>query len=426
MDDEDRNAAVKHPIPSESDPIVRQSHDSPTVGRPPWRRQALRLRRCRGRVSAALAACLVAMVAGLTGARERYAAVHERSHAARKPSRRAATEPARRWRRATPKSFAEFERALALPQAPRPSGTRERRAKAQALRKARGCSSQLLRRHGGGRRPAAELAASGLATAVGDAATAVFLAGGAARSAYWAVRSNLQTGDERDGRSGLAGCRKRPGDCWSGWRQRSWRVPAAARASGSADGFRPPSGSAARSPVIATVCSKWAARLPSAVTTVHLSARVRVAGLPERDHRLDGERHALQQPRPPLGRAVVRAPAAPRGTGCRCRAPPAPARPRTRRLGHLLHRVPDVADVVAEPRLRDARRQALLRHPSSRSASGEIRPPGASSPSRRAGPRAGPPRPRSRCCPRAARFRVDGMPCTISSSIEVQSVLGKP
>ena len=32
--------------------------------------------------------------------------------------------------------------------------------------------------------------------------------------------------------------------------------------------------------VMAMVCSKWAERLPSAVTTVHLSLSVRVAGLP--------------------------------------------------------------------------------------------------------------------------------------------------
>ncbi|MGH2709413.1 MAG: hypothetical protein ACRDJK_14125, partial [Actinomycetota bacterium] len=44
---------------------------------------------------------------------------------------------------------------------------------------------------------AGEIAETGLASALGDAATAAFLAGGSARSAYWAIRSDL-AGFSRD------------------------------------------------------------------------------------------------------------------------------------------------------------------------------------------------------------------------------------
>ena len=42
---------------------------------------------------------------------------------------------------------------------------------------------------------------SGVATAIGDAATASFLAGATSRSAWWSVRSNLKaTGHPEEGR----------------------------------------------------------------------------------------------------------------------------------------------------------------------------------------------------------------------------------
>ena len=50
----------------------------------------------------------------------------------------------------------------------------------------------LLARLGEAAELGLEIAERGLAGALGDAATAVFLAGGAARSAWWAVRSNLR------------------------------------------------------------------------------------------------------------------------------------------------------------------------------------------------------------------------------------------
>ena len=58
--------------------------------------------------------------------------------------------------------------------------------------------------------------------------------------------------------------------------------------------------------VIATVCSKWAAREPSAVTTVQPSSSSAVRGPARGHHRLDREHHALPQPQPPARRPVVR------------------------------------------------------------------------------------------------------------------------
>ena len=46
------------------------------------------------------------------------------------------------------------------------------------------------------------------------------------------------------------------------------------------------------SSVIAMVCSKWAARLPSAVTAVQPSSSTRTSHVPHGDHGLDGEHHA--------------------------------------------------------------------------------------------------------------------------------------
>ena len=46
-----------------------------------------------------------------------------------------------------------------------------------------------------------------------------------------------------------------------------------------------------------TVCSKWAAYEPSAMTMVQSSASSRVVPITERDHRLYGQCHALDQPR---------------------------------------------------------------------------------------------------------------------------------
>ena len=178
---------------------------------------------------------------------------------------------------------------------------------------------------------------------------------------------------------------------------------------------------------MATVCSKWAERLPSAVTTVHLSPRVRVTGLPTGDHRLDRERHALQQTRPAPWDAVVRDLGLLVELGSDAVAHQLPHDPESRALGHFLHRVPDVADMVSQPRLRDARRQALLRHPEQ--ACGLRRDPADGQRRRRVGMQALELDPHVHAHDASVRkhaFRVDGMPCTISSSTDVQSVLGNP
>ena len=77
--------------------------------------------------------------------------------------------------------------------------------------------------------------------------------------------------------------------------------------------------------MIATVCSKWAARLPSAVTTVHLSSRVRVAGLPAVIIGSIASVIPSSRRGPRVAARRSSAPAAPRGTGSRSRDPPAPA-----------------------------------------------------------------------------------------------------
>jgi formiminotetrahydrofolate cyclodeaminase len=137
-----------------------------------------------------MAAALVEMVAGMTGARERYASVHREASAAHT---RAADLRAELLGLASRDAevFAEFERALALPRDTEAErGTRER-AKAWSLHQGAEVQLAVLRRTAEVADLAADLAVTGLATAIGDSATAVFLAGGAARSAYWAVRSNL-------------------------------------------------------------------------------------------------------------------------------------------------------------------------------------------------------------------------------------------
>jgi methenyltetrahydrofolate cyclohydrolase len=146
-------------------------------------------------VGAALGAALVEMVAGMTGRRERYAAVHKEARTAQS---RAAELRAELLGLATRDAdvFAEFERALAMPTSTDAErGTRER-AKVWALHQGAEVQLAVLRRTAEVAGLGAEVAAWGLATAIGDSTTVVFLAGGAARSAYWAVRGNLDAAAE--------------------------------------------------------------------------------------------------------------------------------------------------------------------------------------------------------------------------------------
>ena len=147
-----------------------------------------------GAVSAlatALAASLVAMVAGLTTRREKYAAVH--AHA------RATLERAEILRAdlldmaaLDAVAVAEYIDALGLPQATEFERTAREAAKRAALIEAARVQLELLHQAAEVAELAEAMAGSGLATAIGDAASASFLAAATSRSAYWSIRSNLK------------------------------------------------------------------------------------------------------------------------------------------------------------------------------------------------------------------------------------------
>jgi formiminotetrahydrofolate cyclodeaminase len=143
----------------------------------------------------ALGAALVEMVAGLTGARERYASAHELAahvgERARQLRGRMLTLAAR-----DAAAFEEFGRALALPRGTPDERDRRARARAGAFREGAAVQLELLGQLGEAAELGLEIAERGLAGALGDAATAVFLAAGAARSASWSVRSNLREAGE--------------------------------------------------------------------------------------------------------------------------------------------------------------------------------------------------------------------------------------
>lgn len=142
-------------------------------------------------LSAGLAAAAVEMVAGLTLARERYAPVHPRAEAARARAR-ALREATLDLARRDAEAFADFERALALPRDTEPQREARDAARRTALQRGAEVQLALLAHAAELADMAATLADVGLAGALGDAATAGFLAGGVARSAYWAVRANFQ------------------------------------------------------------------------------------------------------------------------------------------------------------------------------------------------------------------------------------------
>jgi formiminotetrahydrofolate cyclodeaminase len=132
-------------------------------------------------VVGALAAALAAMVAGITRNGKRYVAVHARA------AEVLAQAQALRARMA----------ALAIRDAEEFGRFWSARgdAKAEALREAAGVQQEVLR----GAAAAADLGATiadvGAVGALGDAATATFLAAAAARSAYWAMRADLGSPD---------------------------------------------------------------------------------------------------------------------------------------------------------------------------------------------------------------------------------------
>jgi formiminotetrahydrofolate cyclodeaminase len=142
-------------------------------------------------IGGALAASLVEMVATLTTGRESYAGI--RSEAAQ------AAEQAASLRRrlmaiavedAT--AFEEVMAALSLPRGTEAEIAQRNAARADALKGAASVQYELLLLAGQVTELAEALVERGLRSAVGDAASAVFLSVAACRSAYWAIRSNLR------------------------------------------------------------------------------------------------------------------------------------------------------------------------------------------------------------------------------------------
>jgi len=142
-------------------------------------------------LASALAAALVTMVAGLTTRREKYAAVHghaqevlERAESLRAELLELAMYDA--------EAIAEYLDALRLPQGTEFERTAREAARRATLLEAARVQLELLHQAGEVAALSEAMAGSGVATAIGDAATAAFLAVAAGRSAYWSVRSNLR------------------------------------------------------------------------------------------------------------------------------------------------------------------------------------------------------------------------------------------
>jgi formiminotetrahydrofolate cyclodeaminase len=142
-------------------------------------------------LTAALAASLVAMVAGLTTQREKYAAVHEH---ARQTLQRAEQLRADLLDTATldAVAVAEYMDALRLPHGTEFERTAREAAKRAALMEAARVQLELLHQVLEVAELAEAMVGSGLATAIGDAASAALLAAATSRSAYWSIRSNLK------------------------------------------------------------------------------------------------------------------------------------------------------------------------------------------------------------------------------------------
>jgi formiminotetrahydrofolate cyclodeaminase len=143
-------------------------------------------------MTAGLAAALVTMVAGLTTRREKYAAVHgyaqetlDRADALRTELLDLARQDA--------VVVAEYLDALTLPQQTEFERTAREAARRAALLEAARVQLELLEYSAEVASLAEAMVGSGVATAIGDAATANFLAAAACRSAYWSIRSNLKS-----------------------------------------------------------------------------------------------------------------------------------------------------------------------------------------------------------------------------------------
>ncbi|HYF38666.1 MAG TPA: cyclodeaminase/cyclohydrolase family protein [Gemmatimonadales bacterium] len=142
-------------------------------------------------LASALAASLVAMVAGLTTRREKYAAVHQYAQEILDRADQVRSELLDLARQDAI-VVAEYMDALTLPQETEFERTARDAARRAALLEAARVQLELLDLASEVAALAEAMVGSGVATAIGDAATASFIAAAASRSAYWSIRSNLR------------------------------------------------------------------------------------------------------------------------------------------------------------------------------------------------------------------------------------------
>src|SRR5918999_1856119 len=142
-------------------------------------------------LASALAASLVAMVAGLTTRREKYAAVHQYAQEILDRADQVRGELLELARQDAI-VVAEYMDALTLPQGTEFERTARDAARRAALLEAARVQLELLDLASEVAGLAEAMVGSGVATAIGDAATASFIAAAASRSAYWSIRSNLR------------------------------------------------------------------------------------------------------------------------------------------------------------------------------------------------------------------------------------------
>jgi methenyltetrahydrofolate cyclohydrolase len=143
-------------------------------------------------IAAGLAAAVVRMVAGMTARRPQYAAGHAAARAADERAGGLCGELLALAARDA-RAVGRLVEALALPTEPEDARERREDAKRAALLEAARAQFDLLRGATDVVELAEEMVRVGAASAVSDAATAAFLGGAAARSAAWAVRSDLRT-----------------------------------------------------------------------------------------------------------------------------------------------------------------------------------------------------------------------------------------
>jgi formiminotetrahydrofolate cyclodeaminase len=142
-------------------------------------------------LASALAASLVAMVAGLTTRREKYVAVHQYAQEILDRADQVRGELLDLARQDAI-VVAEYMDALTLPQETEFERTARDAARRAALLEAARVQLELLDLASEVAGLAEAMVGSGVATAIGDAATASFIAAAASRSAYWSIRSNLR------------------------------------------------------------------------------------------------------------------------------------------------------------------------------------------------------------------------------------------